>query len=151
MTGISISTSRSDLDQPKRGPAAKSKHKVTTRHDDSKQEGIGWNSMSHLRLKRFADNDTTLTPGARRNRAKYPNLVVAELDPSGRAACKMCGERICKGSLRLCLWLECHKGYRNKCTLHPACFWRHPETQKLESFHEISLDKHLRSLLRQQG
>ena len=99
--------------------------------------------MSHLYLKRFADDDPTLTAGARRDRIQHPHAAVAELDPSGRAVCKRCGERIPKSSLRLCLWLECHKGYRNLCTLHEACFWKHPETRKLTSVNEIVLHKGL--------
>ena len=98
----------------------------------------GWNTMSHLHLKRFADDDPTLTAGAKRDRVKHPHLAVAELDPSGRAACKGCGETIPKSSLRFGLWLECHKGYRNLCTLHTECFWKHSETQKLEKADEIT-------------
>ena len=94
--------------------------------------------MSHLFLKRFADKDPTLTPGARRDRVQHPHVATAELDPSGRATCKLCGERIAKDSLRLSLWLECHKGYRNACTLHYECFWKHSETKKLECVEEIS-------------
>lgn len=103
-----------------------------------------WNSMSHLVLKRFRDDDPTLTDGARRGRIKHPLVAKAELDPSGRAVCKLCGERIAKGTLRLCLFLECHKGYRNQCTLHAnECFWRHPETKKLENIDEIVIAKEL--------
>lgn len=104
-----------------------------------KKKSQGWNTMSHLSLKRFADDDETLPAGARRDRVQHPDLVTAEPDPSGRALCKWCGDRISKDSLRLCLWLECHRGYRNACTLHYDCFWRHPETQKLERVEEIAL------------
>ena len=96
-----------------------------------------WNTMSHLSLKRFADNDPTLTAGAKRDRLKHPHLAVAELDVSGRALCKLCGEKIDKASLRFGLYLECHKGYRNLCALHSECFWKHPETQKLQQAKEI--------------
>ena len=98
-----------------------------------------WNTMSHLFLKRFADNDSTLTPGAKRDRKKHPHAAIAELDPSGRAQCKLCGEKIDKSTLRFGLMLECHKGYRNLCTLHPDCFWKHPEISKLETAKEIHL------------
>ena len=98
----------------------------------------GWNTMSHLTLKRFPDDDASLTAGARRDRVKHPDVATAEIDPSGRASCKLCGERIPKESLRLCLWLECHKGYRNACTLHYDCFFRHPEAKKLEGVEEIA-------------
>ena len=103
------------------------------------QEKKKWNTMSHLYLKRFADDDPTLTAGAKRDRVKHPHLAVAELDPSGRAQCKLCGEKITKSTLRFGLWLECHKGYRNLCTLHPNCFWKHPETNKLDDAKEIHL------------
>lgn len=104
-----------------------------------------WNTMSHLFLKRFADSDSTLTPGAKRDRAKHPHLAVAELDPSGRAQCKLCGEKIAKSTLRFGLWLEYHKGYRNLCTLHFSCFWKHPETSKLDDAKEIHISSGLTS------
>lgn len=103
-----------------------------------------WNTMEHLSLKRFADDDPTLTAGARRDRTtKHPYVACAERDPSGRAVCKLCGERIPKDALRLSLMLECHKGYRNQCTLHEDCFWKHPETKKLTSVEEIVIRKGL--------
>ncbi|CAB9510429.1 expressed unknown protein [Seminavis robusta] len=103
----------------------------------------GWNTMSHLSIKRFADSDPTLTAGAKRDRAKHPHVAVAELDPSGRATCKLCGDKITKSTLRFGLFMECHKGYRNLCTLHPECFWKHPETKKLEHAKEIHCAKEL--------
>jgi hypothetical protein len=111
-----------------------------TTEDHKKEEKSIWNGMSHLYLKRFRDDDPMLTEGAKRNRAKFPYVAIAEMDPSGRALCKLCGERIHpKGStLRMGLMLECHKGYRNLCTLHASpCFWQHPETKKLASLDEI--------------
>jgi hypothetical protein len=98
---------------------------------------VFYNTMSHLLLKRFADNDPTLTAGAKRDRTKYPYVAIAQMDPSGRATCKLCGEKIAKAALRFGLMLECHKGYRNLCTLHPDCFWIHPETTKLVDAKEI--------------
>ena len=88
--------------------------------------------MSHLTVKRFGDDDPTLSAGAKRNRAATPYSAVAEIDPSGRSACKLCGSIIHKKSLRLSLMLECHKGYRVLCTLHEECFWKHPESTKLD-------------------
>jgi hypothetical protein len=96
-----------------------------------------WNDMSHLSIKRFQDDDPSLTAGAKRNRALTPYVAVAEKDPSGRSKCKLCGSLIPKGKLRLGLMLECHKGYRMLCTLHESCFWKHPESRKLDEFHEI--------------
>ena len=98
----------------------------------NKKAKKSWNTMSHLYVKRFRDDDPTLTPGAMRDREQHPHPAIVELDPSGRSTCKLCGEKIPKGTLRLSLMLECHKGYRNLCTLHENCFWKHPETKKLE-------------------
>lgn len=102
-----------------------------------------WNTMSHLFLKRFADNDATLTPGAKRDRKKHPHVAIAELDPSGRSSCKLCGDTISKSSLRFGMMLECHKGYRILCTLHPDCFWKHPEISKLDTVQEIHMSPKL--------
>lgn len=118
----------------KSSASASARTKKTT--EESKK---GWNTMSHLYLKRFADDDPTLTAGAKRDRTKHPHVAIAELDPSGRAQCKQCGDKIPKSSLRFDLWLECHKGYRNLCTLHPDCFWKHPETNKLNDAKEIHI------------
>jgi hypothetical protein len=93
--------------------------------------------LSHLFLKRFADNDPKLTDGANRNRTKNPHVAVVELDPSGRAKCKLCATVIPKGDVRVTLMLECHKGYRFPATLHETCFYKHPETTKLTSMKEI--------------
>jgi hypothetical protein len=111
----------------------------STKESHDKKKDKSWNDMSHLSLKRFRDDDPTLTPGAKRNRSRFNYLAIAELDPSGRAICKLCGERIQpKGTLRMGLMLECHKGYRNLCTLHASsCFWQHPETKKLTSLDEV--------------
>ena len=98
-----------------------------------------WNDMSHLSIKRFRDDDPTLTAGAKRDRAAKPYVACAEQDPSGRSLCKLCGNKIPKHDLRLCLVMECHKGYRNLCTLHQDCFWKHSETPKLENVDEIYL------------
>lgn len=99
----------------------------------------GRRDLSHLCLKRFADGDPALQPGAVRARAKLPWDALAERDPSGRAVCKHCESKIAKGQTRLVLLLQCHKGYKVPCTLHFGCFWHHPETRKLESCEEIHL------------
>jgi hypothetical protein len=94
--------------------------------------GGEWNNMSHLHVKRFTDDDPTLTPGARRNRMQHPHIALIELDPSGRSKCKQCGITIApKGMLRMGIMLECEKGYRFLCTLHEQCFWHHPESYKI--------------------
>lgn len=122
-----------------KSPVANAKP-TTTYYTNKAARTKSWNDMSHLFLKRFADTDTTLTPGAKRDRLnKHPHLVVAEHDPSGRSKCKLCGNRIPKSELRFALFLECHKGYRNACTLHEDCFWKHPETKKVDSMQDIHL------------
>eukprot|EP00980_Cylindrotheca_fusiformis_P004563 scaffold975_cov90-Cylindrotheca_fusiformis.AAC.6 len=102
-----------------------------------------WNDMNHLFLKRFPDDSPSLTPGAKKDRMKHPHIVVAELDPTGRAKCKLCGDKIPKSDVRMVLFLECHKGYRNACTLHASCFWKHPERTKIDSAKEIHFSKAL--------
>jgi hypothetical protein len=93
--------------------------------------------MKHLYLKRFPDDCPSFTSGAKRDRAKHPHLVVVEPEPSGRAKCKLCDEKIAKFELRFVIFLKCHKGYRIACTLHKSCFWEHPERRKLTSLKEI--------------
>eukprot|EP00039_Didymoeca_costata_P003461 m.67907 g.67907 ORF g.67907 m.67907 type:complete len:154 (-) comp11918_c0_seq1:155-616(-) len=94
-----------------------------------------WNTMGHLHIKRFAVSE--LTPGAKRSHAQHPYEVLVELDPSGRSLCKLCGEKICKGSCRVGLMMQCHKGYKNLCTLHMNCFFKHPESSKLSDSKEF--------------
>jgi hypothetical protein len=97
-----------------------------------------WNNMLHLSMKRFADNDPTLTPGARRNRQLLPHVAVIEKATSGRSKCKQCGVEIQpKGTIRIVLMMECNKGYRNPCTLHETCFWKHREFGKIDTVDEI--------------
>jgi hypothetical protein len=116
--------------------SSRSKRRMTTSSSvfvkKADRPGGGWNTMSHLHVKRFADNDPTLTAGAKRNRTQYPHIALVELDPSGRSKCKQCGETIApKGILRMGIMLECEKGYRFLCTLHEKCFWHHPESHKI--------------------
>lgn len=126
----------------KKSASTKQKSGLSTVLSSYLKDKKPWNDMSHLSLKRFAEDDPTLTAGARRDRTeKHPFVACAEVDPSGRALCKLCGDRIPKGALRLSLMLECHKGYRNQCTLHQECFWDHPETKKLTSVDEIVMQK----------
>lgn len=99
---------------------------------DGARKDKAWNDMSHMSIKRFPDGDPILRPGALRNRATFPYVALAELDPSGRASCKLCGSSMEKGALRMGLMMECHAGYRSLCTLHTECFWEHPETKKLQ-------------------
>ena len=103
-----------------------------------------WNSMLHLSIKRFDDNDPTLTNGAKRNRLHHPYVVIAEKDPSGRSTCKHCGIVIQpKGVTRISLMMECDKGYRNPCTLHESCFWKHRDFGKVDSADEVYIHQSL--------
>ena len=142
-SGVAPPAVKGSVAKAKRSRSTQSTSGVVAAASKNIKKQQGWNNMSHLLLKRFADDDPTLTAGARRDRIKHPNVAVAELDPSGRATCKMCGDRIPKGDVRLCLWLECHKGYRNLCTMHKTCFWQHPETKKLGRVEEIEFHKGL--------
>ncbi len=61
---------------------------------------------------------------AEEKRQSRPKLPFAEVDPSGRAKCKQCGELMEKGSLRVVLGREVEFGsqYRTMpIQVHPAC------------------------------
>ena len=96
--------------------------------------------MGHLYLKRFPDV-SQLTPGARRNRSSNPHDVMVDYAPTNRASCKMCGDIVPKGSLRFSLMLQCHAGYKMPAVVHTQCFAHHPESVKLCSRSEVSVDK----------
>lgn len=66
----------------------------------------------------------TLHEEAEEKRQSRPRIPYAEVDPSGRAKCKECGELIEKGSLRVVLGREVEFGnqFRNMpIQVHPAC------------------------------
>jgi hypothetical protein len=112
--------------------------KQTLDDDNNEREKTGWNDMLHLSIKRFNDDDSTLTDGAKRNRVKYPHIATAEYAKSGRSICKHCGTAIQpKGTVRMNFMMECHKGYRTACTVHELCFWKHREVSKLNFVDEI--------------
>ena len=119
--------------------------------------------MSHLFLKRFPDDWPALTPGARR-RVKHdatvdetPRVVRAVLPGGGSGAdrkasrvpprwvtreqgstCRMCRAPIERGSLRVGLLLQCHKGFKACAYVHGVpCLAAHPEARKLGSLDEF--------------
>ncbi|KNC76116.1 hypothetical protein SARC_11372 [Sphaeroforma arctica JP610] len=95
--------------------------------------------LGHLYVKRFPDI-STLTPGAKRDRAKHPHDCMVDYAPTGRCVCKMCGDYIPRNQLRYVLMVQCHKGYKSACALHRECFVEHPESYKLEMRDEVLMD-----------
>lgn len=78
-----------------------------------------------------------LTPGASRNHKEFPYDAKADVARHSKAVCHVCRERVESGSVRFCLMLQCHLGYRIACYTHEECFFKHPETAKLDSPSEI--------------
>eukprot|EP00522_Entomoneis_paludosa_P010038 CAMPEP_0172466466 /NCGR_PEP_ID=MMETSP1065-20121228/56209_1 /TAXON_ID=265537 /ORGANISM="Amphiprora paludosa, Strain CCMP125" /LENGTH=130 /DNA_ID=CAMNT_0013223271 /DNA_START=51 /DNA_END=443 /DNA_ORIENTATION=+ len=66
-----------------------------------------------------------------------PQDAEVDMAPSARSKCRDCQEPIDKGDLRFRLWLQCHKGCKNSAYFHSDCFYRYPETRKLESVQDI--------------
>lgn len=92
----------------------------------------------HLVLRRFPKGSSDLTPGARRNHQQFPEDVYAEIAPTARSECHVCREKIPKGALRMTLMLQCHKGYKNRASLHLKCFRKHPEALKVTTIDEVA-------------
>uniref|UniRef100_A0A7S4UKU6 PARP-type domain-containing protein n=1 Tax=Paramoeba aestuarina TaxID=180227 RepID=A0A7S4UKU6_9EUKA len=104
--------------------------------DEVKNEEVEFETpwKPHLKLKRFERSE--LTPGAKRTHDKTPHD--AEVKKStGRATCHVCRGKIDKGNMQVCLWLQCHKGYKNACYVHVECLCKHPESAKLTGIEEI--------------
>lgn len=83
-------------------------------------------------LKRFDDSE--LGESASR-RVGYH--CTADYAKSSRSLCRVCKENIEQGELRLALMLQDEEGYKNTAWTHFDCFWKHPETKKLNGTHEI--------------
>ena len=49
-----------------------------------------------------------------------------------KAMCRLCHKNIEQGELRLALMLQDEEGYKNTAWMHFDCFWKHPETRKLD-------------------
>ena len=83
-------------------------------------------------LKRYENNE--LGESASR-RVGYD--CTADYAKSSRSNCRVCHRYIDEGQLRLALMLQDDEGYKNTAWTHYRCFWKHPETYKLEGTHEI--------------
>ncbi len=65
-----------------------------------------------------------LAQEAETRRRERPSLPYVEMDPSGRARCKQCGERLAKGRLRVVLGRRVEFGSQTRISpiqVHPAC------------------------------
>ena len=51
--------------------------------------------------------------------------------------CRVCEKNIEQDELRLALMLQDDEGYKSAAWTHSDCFWKHPETRKLDGTHEI--------------
>ncbi|CAF0949192.1 unnamed protein product [Adineta ricciae] len=56
---------------------------------------------------------------------------------SSKSKCRQCNRTIDQNELRLALMLQDDEGYKNTAWMHFDCFWKHPETEKLDGIHEI--------------
>lgn len=83
-------------------------------------------------LKRYEDNE--LGESASR-RVSYH--CTAEYAKSSKAKCRVCNKNIAQNELRLALMLQDDEGYKNTAWTHFTCFWKHPETRKLDGVEEI--------------
>ena len=88
--------------------------------------------LSLLMLKRFQSNE--LGESASR-RVGYD--CTAEYARSSRSTCRVCDVNIEQDELRLALMLQDEEGYKSTAWMHFSCFWKHPETKKIKSTHEI--------------
>ena len=62
---------------------------------------------------------------------------ITDYAKSSRAMCRVCDRNIEQGTLRLALMLQGEEGYKSAAWTHFECFWKHPETRKLNGTHEI--------------
>ena len=63
---------------------------------------------------------------------------------SSKAKCRVCASNIEQNELRLALMLQDEEGYKSTAWTHYDCFWKHPETKKLDGIHEIHNFKKLK-------
>ena len=61
----------------------------------------------------------------------------ADYAKSSKAKCRVCTTNIEQNELRLALMLQDDEGYKSTAWTHFDCFWKHPETKKLDGTHEI--------------
>jgi hypothetical protein len=83
-------------------------------------------------LKRY-ENDALGESASRR--VSYH--CTADYAKSSKAKCRVCNANIEQNELRLALMLQDIEGYKSTAWTHFDCFWRHPETEKLDGTHEI--------------
>ncbi len=83
-------------------------------------------------LKRYEDNDWGESAG---RRVSYHST--ADYAKSSKAMCRVCHKNIEQDELRLALMLQDIEGYKSTAWMHFDCFWKHPETRKLDGTHEI--------------
>mmetsp|Transcript_68386 Transcript_68386/g.103123 ORF Transcript_68386/g.103123 Transcript_68386/m.103123 type:complete len:171 (-) Transcript_68386:32-544(-) len=99
-------------------------------------------SYLHLKLKRYGRMKDLPMKYAISTWKKYPQDAEVDISPASRSSCRQCHSRIEKGNVRMRLFLQCHKGCKNIAYFHEECFWKYPETKKLESIKEIyNVDK----------
>ncbi|CAF1469122.1 unnamed protein product [Rotaria magnacalcarata] len=83
-------------------------------------------------LKRF--NSSELGESANR-RVSYD--CTTDYAKSSKSKCRVCNKIIEQNELRLALMLQDDEGYKNTAWNHYDCFWKHPETKKLNGIEEI--------------
>ncbi len=83
-------------------------------------------------LKRFKNNELGESAG---RRVSYH--CTADYAKSSKAECRVCKKNIEQDVLRLALMLQDNEGYKSTAWTHFDCFWKHPETKKLDGTHEI--------------
>jgi hypothetical protein len=85
-----------------------------------------------LMLKRFKSHQLGESAG---RRVSYD--CIADYAKSSRSQCRVCHNSIDQDELRLALMLQDFEGYKSTAWTHFDCFWKHPETRKLNNIDEI--------------
>lgn len=83
-------------------------------------------------LKRFEDDE--LGESASR---RVRHHCTTDYAKSSKAKCRVCTTNIEQNELRLALMLQDEEGYKSTAWTHFDCFWKHPETKKLDGIDEI--------------
>jgi hypothetical protein len=95
-------------------------------------------SYLHLKLKRYPSIDDLSMKFAISTWKRCPQDAQVDMSPTSRSSCRQCHEQIEKDDIRMRLFLQCHKGCKNSAYFHQECFWKYPETTKLEKIEEIA-------------
>lgn len=95
-----------------------------------------FNDMMHLFVKRFADDDPRLKPGAKK---RVPHDATVDYTPRSGSSCKSCRKSIETGSLRVGLMMQCHRGYKCCAYVHGEgdCFWKHRDAPRFFALKEF--------------